>query len=356
MKILIYSHLFSPSVGGSETAAMLLAEGFADAGHEVRVVTQTPAAAEMPKLPFAVLRQPSARDLWRAVRWCDACVHSNMSLRAAWPLMLTRRPWFIVHHSRLTRVDGSVGMVDRVKLLALRGAYNLSVSHSMARDLPVPSVVLGNAYDDGTFRCQHHLRREQELIFVGRLNRDKGAHVAVAAVAELARRGRRVQLTVVGTGTEDQALRRQVEELNLKDRVIFFGRKSGNDLARLLNQHRIIVVPSLVPETFGIVTLEGLGCGCVVVASDIGGLPESTGPCGLTFPAGNAGALADRVQQLLEDASLVEKLAAEAPGHLVRFTRRQIVRNYLKVIENVVLEGKPFIEPQLVPTIARRRA
>ncbi|MBI3880582.1 MAG: glycosyltransferase family 4 protein [Verrucomicrobia bacterium] len=335
MRILIFSHLFHPSIGGSETAAMLLANGFVERGHQVTVVTQT-AHTQPDDVPFRIIRQPGHWELFRAVRWCDAYLQSNMSLRAGWPLLALNRPWLVIHHTRITRVDGTVGWKDRAKRFFTRFATNLSVSHSMARELPGPSLVLGNAYDDATFRLLPEVPRERDIVFLGRLNYDKGAHLVVDAVAELKRRGRTARLTVIGPGTEEHNLLRRAQECGVADLVTFAGKKTGRELARLLNAHKVHVVPSIVHETFGIVVLEGIACGCAVVVADNGGLVESAGPCGLKFPIGSVPALTDALEKLLAEPALTARLQTGAPAHLARFTRASIIDSYLRVLASAV--------------------
>src|SRR5947207_15767764 len=104
MKILIYSHAFYPSVGGSESACRVMADGLAAAGHEVRLITQTPGPEKTPFV-YPITRLPTKRELLGLVKWCDVYVHSNISLRGAWPLLCHRRPWVVIHHSRITRLN-----------------------------------------------------------------------------------------------------------------------------------------------------------------------------------------------------------------------------------------------------------
>src|SRR5262249_57978975 len=76
MKLLLYSHFFAPSVGGTETIVLSLARGLAElrktsglSEFEVTLVTQTTAKNFDDRLlPFQVVRQPSLSQLWRFVR------------------------------------------------------------------------------------------------------------------------------------------------------------------------------------------------------------------------------------------------------------------------------------------------
>ena len=92
--------------------------------------------------------------------------------------------------------------------------------------------------------------------------------------------------------------------------------------------------PTLVggwQEPFGIVALEAIGCGCVVVGSAGGGLPEAIGPCGVTFPNHDAAALARRLAELLESGEKIAALRAAAPAHLDRHRRSVVAARYLQV-------------------------
>src|SRR5207248_5895588 len=135
------------------------------------------------------------------------------------------------------------------------------------------------------------------------------------------------RLTIVGDGPERAALEKQASQL--QSQVEFAGAQHGEQLADSLRQHHILVVPSLWQEPFGIVALEGIACGCVVIGSAGGGLSEAIGPCGVTFPNGDARALAKAIARLLADPDECARLRQAAPTHLARFTPRHIAEIYL---------------------------
>jgi glycosyltransferase involved in cell wall biosynthesis len=332
MNILIYSHLFHPSVGGSETACHLLAYGFMRAGHRVQIVTQT--LGEVGEFPFPVYRRPSKARLFDLVRWCDVYVHSNISLRGAWPLLLLRRPLVIIHHSRIQRLTGELIWADHLKRYVTRFATNVAVSQSMADELPVRCQIVGNGYADEIFFRDPGAARSRDLVFLGRLNFDKGAHLLIEAVARLKQRGRIARLTVIGFGAELDNLARLTARFGLQEQVVFTGKLSGPGLARALNAHRIMVIPSLVAETFGIVAVEGIACGCALVVSDAGALRETVGPCGVSFPAGSVEGLTQAIEDLLNHPARIEALQSHASEHLRPFKRSAAVGLYLRIIED----------------------
>lgn len=328
MRILLGSHHFFPSTGGIETASNLLAREFVALGHEVRVVTQTAGNGDF---PFAVIRRPGLFELFRHVRWCDVFLQNNISLRTLWPLLVVRRPLFVAHQTWITDSDGSVGWQHRLKRIVLRFATSLSISRAVADRLPGPSIQVGNPYDDKVFKETPPEPRPKELIFVGRLVSDKGASVLLEAMAFLEAKPR---LTIAGDGPERASLERQAIDLELQSRVDFIGAQTSEELAKLLRQHQILVVPSRWQEPFGIVALEGIASGCVLVGSAEGGLAEAIGPCGLTFPNGDAQALAHALSRLLEDPAEQNRLRQNAAAHLARFTPRHVAGLYLDAMKS----------------------
>ena len=326
MRILFSSHVFSPSVGGIETVSRLLAREFVRQGHQVRLITQTPGDPECED--FAIYRRPSARELLRLVRWCDVCFHNNISLPKAWPLLLVRRPWVVAHHVWIPES----GIAARAKRHALRhAAGSISVSRAIADHLETPSKIIPNPYDDSLFRVDAGAGRTRDLVFLGRLVIDKGADLLLSAVAALARDGLHPTVTIVGGGPEEAALRAQVQSAGLSSAVNFTGPRSGAALVELLNQHRVLVIPSRWQEPFGVVALEGIAAGCVVVGSNGGGLPDAIGACGESFPNGDADALASVLAALLRDPARYAALRRGAERHLHRHNRAQVASEYLGV-------------------------
>lgn len=340
MKILVYSHAFYPSVGGSESACRVMVDGLIAAGHEIHLISQTPGTGEHP-FPYPITRQPNAWRLFQLLKWCDVYVHSNVSLRGAWPLLAHRKPWVVIHHSRITRLNGKLIWLDHLKRFMLRFATNISVSHSMAHSLPVQSTVLGNGYDDAIFKLRPEVARDRDIMFLGRLNYDKGAHVVIEALRILKAKGRPLTLTIVGAGGEQENLRRQASEADLAENITFAGKKEGKDIGLLLNRHRILVVPSLVAETFGLVIMEGLASGCGVIASDVGALKETVGPCGLIFPPGDPIALATELEKMLGQPALIAEHQTAALTHLIPFQRQNSLKAYLELIENAAQKRIP---------------
>ena len=334
LNILFCSVPFRPSIGGIETISALLAEHFHRAGHRVVLVTRSPGAGPEQDA-FEVVRRPSAGRLFALVRDADVVFHNNISLRFAWPQLLLRRPWVVAHHTWIPRS----GAAARLKRAVLSRAANISISSAIAQSLPVDSTIVPNPYADDVFARDDRAGRQGDLVFVGRLVSDKGVDRLVAALKLLAGRGVQAGLTIVGDGPEAPALRRQADAAGISDRIRFAGWQVAAELVATLNRHRVLVVPSVWEEPFGVVVLEGLACGCVPLVTRSGGLPDAVGDCGLVVARDDPAALADGIQALLGDARLQEDYRARASAHLGRHTPDRIARDYLQVISDACLAG-----------------
>ena len=161
---------------------------------------------------------------------------------------------------------------------------------------------------------------------------DKGVDVLLDALHRLANQGCRPKLTIIGAGPDEGHLRALVRDLRLDGQTRFAGRLTGQTLAREISKHKIMVVPSSWEEPFGIVALEGIACGCVIVGTDGGGLPEAIGPCGLLARRGDAADLALQIDRALLDFQGQKIMRAAARDHLSRHTAEHIVTAYLRVL------------------------
>jgi len=335
MKILLSSYLFHPSVGGIESVSKILVEKFAAAGNEVHVITQTSGDA-IAGANFRLTRRPSITSLVTLLRWSDLFFQNNISLRSLLPALVMRKPTLTVHQTWLQKTRGGVGWNNRLKQMLLRFVTNVAISKAVADRISGHSFVIGNPYDDSVFRLMPNVTRDRNLLFVGRLVSDKGVDLLLRALKLLQNDNSLPDVTVVGSGPEENNLRRLTTELALDRQVTFAGQISGATLAEVLNRHNVLVVPSRWAEPFGIVALEGIACGCVVVGSEKGGLKEAIGPCGLTFENGNIRALADQLKRLLNDLTLQAKLRDHAAEHLAKFQSDAVAAAYLRLMRKLI--------------------
>ncbi len=328
MKILISSHAFAPSIGGIETVTALLADEFVRLGHEVGVVTQTGGETGA-SFPYRVLRTPSLGELQRALRWCDLFWQNNMSMRTLWPALLQRVPIVITHQGSYCRLPSGPDLTLRLKRAVAEQTTSVAISRAVASSFDVASEIMPNPFDARLFEPgPPTAERPRELVFLGRLVTEKGVDILLEAVAKI-----KARLTIVGDGPERANAEKLASRLGLQERVQFAGPWRGAELLALLQEHKIMVVPSRYDEPFGVVALEGIASGCVVVGSSGGGLPEAIGPCGLTFPNADVMALATLLERLLAAPDECAALRAHAPEHLASFHPTTVAQQYLELFQ-----------------------
>ncbi len=143
-------------------------------------------------------------------------------------------------------------------------------------------------------------RAESELLYVGRLQREKGVHVLLEAMPAIRRAVPGVRLTLVGSGTELPRLRHQMEEAGLASHVRFLEGVPRERLSEFYARASACILPSVWSENSPLVAYECQLSGTPMLGSRIGGIPELIEPdCGLTFGAGKSQDLAEVVIRFL---------------------------------------------------------
>ena len=327
MKILLSSYVFAPSIGGIETVSALLAPEFLKAGHEIVMITLTGAPDEVDR-PYPVLRRPSPRKMVELVKWCDVYFQNNISLLMAWPLKLIDRPWVVAHHTWIRPFGEPFTLRARLKTYLLRYSYNATISRAIADRIPATSIIVGNPYNDQVYTLRPEIPRNLELVYLGRLVSDKGVDMLLHAMLQLKRWNLYPRLTIIGSGPEERMLRLLAKNLGVENQVDFTGAKQPAEIARMLNAHQVLVVPSRMPEPFGIVVLEAIASGCVIVASRAGGLPDAVGKCGITYEISDLQALTNALQLVLTQPDrrdeLLKHRKSTSPISIPRSWRRNI--------------------------------
>jgi len=113
---------------------------------------------------------------------------------------------------------------------------------------------------------------------------------------------------VIGDGPERASLVNLTHSLQISDSVRFAGRLAAVEMESTLADARIVAMPSLAGEVFGLVLAENMSRGLAVVVSDIGALVEVAGNAGLTFHKGDSQDLAQKLRELLSDPELATRL------------------------------------------------
>lgn len=159
---------------------------------------------------------------------------------------------------------------------------------------------------------------------VSRLEPIKGMDMVVPAFAQIAKQHPTARLLVVGDGSLRQGMEQQVTEGSLTNRVEFAGRQPQSALLSYYDRIDILLMPSR-SEGFGLTALEGMARGCVVVAANVGGLPEVVinGKTGLLHRKEDINDMVKAISQLIDNPSLMTSMSQAAVNRAKLFTNEQ---------------------------------
>ena len=196
--------------------------------------------------------------------------------------------------------------------------------------------VFYNGVDTARFCPREGARSEPvRIAAVANLIAEKGIDILLKACAELQELPWR--LTIVGDGRARPQLESLAATLGLSGRVEFVGLR--DDVEAILQTADIYVHPCLWEEAFGLTIAEAMACGCAVVASRTGGIPEiiEDGKCGILVERGDVPALREVLRTLLRDGARRRGLGTEARTRVVeRFGLRSAVDSQVDWIERSV--------------------
>lgn len=357
MKIVIYTHVFPPMVGGIETITMELARRLAKSGHfapddglQVTVVTpKAKGSANERKLPFRIVRKPSFIELVRLIRGAEILHLAGTDMLPLFLGWLLRKRMVVEHHGFQTacpngqmiyevtqapcpghfmagnhlqclKCNAAGGAIQSFKRwlltfprrwLCLSADANVMPTAWLGNILKLPRMVtIHHGLPAGTSAVASKVDGLPIVVFMGRLVSTKGVHILLQAVDDL--RDCEFQLNIIGDGPERARLEADVRSLGLEDRVAFRGYLGTDEVEQALAAAKVVVMPSLAGEVFGLVALENMLRKKVLIVSEIGALTEVIGDAGLAFPAGDAPALARCLRQVLQSDELREQMAGRA--------------------------------------------
>lgn len=341
MNILIFTTAFHPSIGGLESQTLTLAYEFLKEGHNVKVVTlQFQASAitstESKLQNISIHYCPNLLKKLQLLMWCDILYMPNISLNGIWLLFLYPFKKWVVSHNGFY-LSNRRSIKTRIKLLMIKFAsHNITVSKSVASYINTKSTIIYNCYDNEVFKIYKDEERIYDFVFLGRLVSQKGCDSLIEACTCLKES---FTLNIIGDGPERVKLEKMVHDLDLKINIKFLGILEGVYLARMLNRHKIMVIPSKEKEGFGIVALEGLACGCRIIAADAGGLSEAVNGFGKIFKMRDQSKLESLlVSEIMELKQFGDNVnSTDMSDYLAAHTKEAIARKYLCLFKEVSL-------------------
>src|SRR5918999_3725459 len=336
MKVAVLSPVWFPvppsGYGGIEWVVSMLADGLAEAGHDVTLFASGDSHTQA-KLEFVFRRAPSDRigqTFWE-LQHALACfardgefdvVHDHTGLLGLALGSLLRTPLVHTVHGPLTGHPGQ--LYEQIVRVAPQ-AHLVSLSLNQRRpkpDLPwlanVPNALELSYYPFAPVKGEY-------LLFLGRMSPDKGAHRAVAVALEAG-----LPLKIAGKCAEpaEQEYFDAMVRPHLGDGREYVGEVSHGEKVELLRRARATLFPIEWEEPFGLVMIESMACGTPVIATRWGAVPE-------VIRDGETGIIVDDwndFDRALEAADALDPAVMRRDVE-ERFTPQRMVADYLAAYE-----------------------
>jgi glycosyltransferase involved in cell wall biosynthesis len=324
--------------GGIEWIVWLLAGGLAEQGHEVTLFASgdSRTSAELSWVfehaPSELIGRslPELRHVLSCYERADEfdVINDHTGPLGAVLGELLRTP---VVHTVHGPLDGEPGQVyASIGRVAPRVGL-ISISLNQRRPRPDLNWVANvpNALDLEHYPCKPH--RGDYLLFLGRMNHEKGAHRAVSVAMELG-----LPLKLAGKRQErrEQEYFAEFVEPHLGGEIEYLGEVNHGTKVELLQNARTTLFPIEWEEPFGLVMIESMACGTPVIATRHGAVPEVIGD-------GAGGVIVDHWRDIpaaLERADEIEPLDCRRYAE-EQFAPERMVADYVRAYEAAIGSG-----------------
>ena len=189
------------------------------------------------------------------------------------------------------------------------------------------------------------LPKEYDIIFVGRLEPNKGVNLLMEAAGKLKSQIINFKMLVVGDGKLKTDCKLKVENWKLQNNVLLWGRaKDSEEIVELMNKSKILVMPSY-NEGGPRVVLEAMSCGVPVLATNVGLMPDFVGHNSAPgFADKNAVKIIDwdsediakKARELLENESEINRLSRAGLEVARQFEKKEMIKNYADTLKRLL--------------------
>lgn len=198
----------------------------------------------------------------------------------------------------------------------------------------IPSLYL----DSEVFRYMN-LEKKYDVIFVGRLEKNKGINLLIEA-AKLSKsiiHNSRFKILIVGEGPEKRNIESRIRDYELGDNVVMYGwAKDSREIAALLNQSRILVMPSYNeggPRVLG----EAMACSLPIITTRVGiALDFIRDKENGLFIDWNPDDIANKISYLLADEELQRRFSRAGMDIVQQFEKKATIKNYADKLQQFI--------------------
>ena len=228
-------------------------------------------------------------------------------------------------HNDPLEMKGSKSVKDRLNLLNKCAAIcfvSEYIKKQFLTDIKSYPKNIKVIYNGISKVSKKHVLKEKNVIFIGRLVEEKGAHLFLEASRILSEKYKSWNFTIIGSPylgsnkEETDYSRKILSTINkLTSNIKLTGYLPYDEAQKIIQKASIMVVPSIWPEPFGLVVAEGMMYGCAIIASKNGGIPEIIEDKGIVLETLNTNTIINAIELLINNNSLRKKYQKEASSN-----------------------------------------
>lgn len=203
-----------------------------------------------------------------------------------------------------------------------------------------------NGADDSVFKFIPFQNRKKQILFVGRIDEIKGVHNLIDAYGELVLDNKDWSLKLAGSATFGAKEKLTDYELLIKNKIDEVNKNGGeiehlgyinhSDLPSLFGNSKLFCLPSVVHDAFPFVIVEAMFTGTPVIASRMGGIPESVGENGILCET-NVDSLLKGLKMAVNNNELLENNAKNAYARAKnKFTWENIAKGQYLIYDELL--------------------
>lgn len=231
---------------------------------------------------------------------------------------------FVISVSESTRQD-------TIRLLNLSPDRVITIPHGVDPLFrPIEDI------DSATRVIAKYQLPDKFILYIGLIEPRKNLPVLINAYKKLVDEGTDHCLVLGGRyGWMYDEVLKQIEKLNLTEKVFLPGYFDQEDLPMVYNLSDLFVYPTLY-EGFGLPVLEAMACGIPVITTDISSIPEIIGEAGLLVPPDEVETLFRGMKKVLSDEDLRLEMARRGTDQAAKFTWERTAKSTLKVYRQAI--------------------
>lgn len=359
MKIVHALAYYGNYIGGMQVYVKELAKRQKEAGHQVKIITSDLYGKQKeidginivrvkalfslfrvpftPLLPYYLIKEDcDILHVHLPLPWLDICsvikkvIHKNIKL-------IVHIHNYVPFKSKISKLFAFIHDKFLIKIAIYKAnyvitptsAFSASLKYKIPEEKHINSpygVVTERFYPSKTYE-------KNSILFVGRIIPEKGLHILMKAMNLVKNQIDNVRLIVVGADTYNY---NQYENkiMALDNGFLIMKKNIPNNLIRKYYANSVcLVMPSLDIDSFGIVLIEAMACGCPVICSDLPG-PSSivNKDCGIIVPKGNVEMLRQAIIYMLKNSKNMREKARKYVENNYSWDKvyKQIEEIYLK--------------------------